>query len=217
MRKFGPSIEIAPKTQRPLPDKEIIWGSQDGGSNCFPAGIDVIQERKFSDNPAPLIAFGYAISNSLDRVWIVDEYLLMPEQRKGESSRDVSKKILGRTEKILEWLHTNLAASDIRFLTKHHTEVQASGVLKRFQDRAQEINSSGRRQMKCTIEVRTHITNNFDYIHDRFAIIDDELWHFGGTTGGFHASVTAASRGWSATEHGAIKFFEMAWNAGAKV
>ena len=215
MTRFGPSIEIAQKAQRPFPSKEIMWGSQDGGCNRFPARTENITERKFSDNPTPLLAFGRAISEALDRVWIVDEYLLMPDEKKGESDKEFRKKVLSRTEKILEWLHTNLVASDIRFLTKPHKEVEASGALERFQERAQEINdSSVRRPMECTIEVRTHLTKKFDYIHDRFAIIDDELWHFGGTAGGFHSSVSAASRGWRATDHGAIDFFEMAWNAG---
>ena len=49
-------------------------------------------------------------------------------------------------------------------------------------------------------------------VHDRFAIIDDELWHFGATVGGSHRSVTAYSRGWSAQATRAGEFFEEAWN-----
>lgn len=33
-------------------------------------------------------------------------------------------------------------------------------------------------------------------IHDRFAITDDELWHFGSTVGGVSGGLTALSRGW---------------------
>lgn len=33
-------------------------------------------------------------------------------------------------------------------------------------------------------------------IHDRFAVLDDEIWHFGGTVGGINAQLTAYSRGW---------------------
>ncbi|WP_413437135.1 hypothetical protein ACFDAU_11990 [Sulfuriferula sp. GW1] len=214
MSRFGPSLQIATQPQRPLPDKEILWGSQDGGCNRFPEK-DAISERRYSDNPMPLLAFGRAVSEALDRVWIVDEYLLMPDEKKGDSVEQVKHRVLRRIEKIVEWMQPELVASDIRFLTKHHAEVFEAGALERLQERAQEINArSARRPMKCTIEVRTHLTQKFNYIHDRFAIIDDELWHFGGTAGGFHASVSAASRGWRATDHGAIQFFEMAWNAG---
>lgn len=206
MKGFGPSIEIAPKVQRPFPGKEIFWGSQEGGCNRFPEK-DAIWNRKHSDNPAPLLAFGRAVSGAQERVWIVDEYLLMPDR--GDPKN--------RIEQILEWLPLWLAANDIRFLTKHHAEIDESE-LTQFQERAQEINnSSARRQMKCTIEARTHLTQkSCNFIHDRFAIIDDELWHFGGTVGGFQASVSAASRGWRASDHGAIDFFEMAWSAGER-
>lgn len=214
MSKFGPSIKIAPRPQRPLPEKEILWGSQDGGCNRFPEKREAITERKFSGDPAPLIAFGRAVSQALDRVWIVDEYLLMPDRKKGDSDRHVREKILSRIEKLLEWMHLEIAANDIRLLTKHHAEICGED-LARFEERANEINNySARRPLSCNIKVRTHLTTKFDFIHDRFAIIDDELWHFGGTVGGFHASVSAASRGWSASTHGAIDFFEMAWSAG---
>lgn len=33
-------------------------------------------------------------------------------------------------------------------------------------------------------------------IHDRFAVLDDEIWHFGGTICGIGHSLTAYSRGW---------------------
>lgn len=32
--------------------------------------------------------------------------------------------------------------------------------------------------------------------HDRFALLDNEIWHFGGTVGGVNAHLTAYSRGW---------------------
>jgi hypothetical protein len=38
--------------------------------------------------------------------------------------------------------------------------------------------------------------NDGKFIHDRFVMLDDELWHFGGTIGGFQPNLTAYSRGW---------------------
>jgi hypothetical protein len=47
--------------------------------------------------------------------------------------------------------------------------------------------------------------------HDRFAIVDHELWHFGATVGGSHRSLNAFSRGWDAAAHGAVEFFGEIW------
>ncbi len=33
-------------------------------------------------------------------------------------------------------------------------------------------------------------------VHDRFAIMDQEIWHFGAAVGGMHGSLSAYSRGW---------------------
>lgn len=206
MNKFPSKISTASRVEIPFPEKEIIWGSQEGGCNYFPRTIDAITERKFSNDPLPLQSFGQAVRKAQERVWIVDEYLFTPDKGK----------LNNRVEQILNWLQLDIVANDIRLLTKYHAEINSDS-LDRFTQRAQQINSHAvRRPVKCSIEVRTHLKQKFDYLHDRFAIIDDELWHFGGTVGGFHASVSAASRGWRASDHGAVDFFEMAWNAGDK-
>jgi hypothetical protein len=205
MRGFAPSIEIAPKVERPFPAKEILWGSQEGGQARFPTS-SVAYVRKYSNDPVPLQKFGKAVSDAQERVWVVDEYLLRPDS--GVPAR--------RIEQILTWLPLRLAASDIRLLTKYHQEV-AEDDLKKFQQHAQAINNhAARREKECRIEVRMHLTQSCNFIHDRFAIVDDELWHFGGTAGGFQATVSAASRGWRASDHGAIDFFEEIWCAGGR-
>lgn len=207
MKVFAPSIAIAPKVERSFPAKEILWGSQEGGQTRFPTST-AAWERKYSSEPVPLQKFARAMADAQERVWIVDEYLLMPDKGKGSPT--------DRVDKILTWLPLWLAASDIRLLTKRHQEVGEDD-LKKFPKRAREIsNHVVRREKECRIEVRTHLKRDCDFIHDRFAIVDDELWHFGGTAGGFHADVSAASRGWRAAEHGAIDFFEEIWNAGER-
>lgn len=206
MKGFALDISIAPKAERPFPAKKILWGSQGGGENRFPTSGEA-WGRKYSGNPAPLKEFGDAVAAAQERVWIVDEYLLIPDN--GNPTE--------RIDQILKWLPFWLAASDIRLLTKQHQEVDEAD-LKKFQKRAQEIsNHAARREKECSIDVRTHLTHqNCNFMHDRFAIIDDELWHFGGTAGGFQSTVSAASRGWRAADHGAISFFEEIWNAGER-
>jgi hypothetical protein len=216
MSRFAPAIKVSETIQRPIPEKEILWGSQGGGCNRFPLNRETINERRFADDPMHLQAFGRAVSDAQARVWIVDEYLLMPDTKTSDNTEKVKQKIHSRIATILHWFPLQLVASDIRFLTKHHAEIEACE-LEKFQKHAQDINNySVRRKTQCNIEVRTHLTQKFDFIHDRFAIIDDELWHFGATVGGFHAKVSAASRGWRASDHGAIEFFKMAWDTGVK-
>lgn len=54
-------------------------------------------------------------------------------------------------------------------------------------------------------------TDRFPFLHDRFAIIDEGLWHFGATVGGGYPRLTAVSGPWSATATRAVPFFEECW------
>lgn len=200
MRKFGSGPKIQEAIE-PL-KAEILWGGESGGSPYFPNDFGTIHARRHSNDPKPMNAFRNAFRNAAHRVWVVDEYFLAPDNNRSPD---------GRICTILEWLHDGLIASDIRILTKKHDEISEE-MLEFFQMREAEINHARIRQpMKCSIQLSTNLKTNFDYIHDRFAIVDDELWHFGATVGGFHASVNAASRGWSAIDSGAIEFFELVW------
>lgn len=51
----------------------------------------------------------------------------------------------------------------------------------------------------------------FPFLHDRFAIVDAGLWHFGSTVGGGFCGLTAASGPWPATDTRAIDFFDECW------
>jgi hypothetical protein len=212
MKTFSSPINVPKPVARPLPDKAILWGSEQGGAERFPAAMHEIMQRRHAEDPVPMKAFGKAASMALDRVWIVDEYFFMPGKHKYFS---VKETIDARIVRILDWLPSTLQANDVRILTKKHAEV-GSGVLDLLAARAREINNTRTRgTIQCSIQIRDHLRKDADYIHDRFAIVDNELWHFGGTVGGFQASVSAASRGWNATELGASDFFEMAWDLGA--
>lgn len=212
MKGFGFAIKTEAKPERPIPDKAILWAMQtgygklsNGDNNCFPE-IQAITARNSSDQPNPLATFGDAVSQAEERIWIIDEQIFKPDKGSLED----------RINQILQWLPNQLAANDIRILTKSYPTQDE--LAKQFADHANKINrSSSRRAGQCVIEVRFTLNQFFDYIHDRFAIIDDELWHFGATVGGFHSKVSAATRGWRASDHGAEEFFELAWNAKSKI
>ena len=54
---------------------------------------------------------------------------------------------------------------------------------------------------------------SFPFLHDRFAVVDSDLWHFGSNVGGGHPGLTAASGPWSATAARAVEFFEECWSS----
>lgn len=65
-----------------------------------------------------------------------------------------------------------------------------------------------------SIELRQTLNKKkFPFLHDRFAVLDDELWHFGATVGGLHKGLNAYSRGWSASAHRFMDMFDEAWKA----
>jgi hypothetical protein len=105
-------------------------------------------------------------------------------------------------------------ANDIRFLTNAHEDrAQQDAIQKQFNERIAAINRGApRRAGAATIEIRFSLGRKFPYVHDRFAIIDSELWHFGATVGGLHSLVNAATRGWDAQAHDAVRFFDDAWD-----
>ncbi len=45
------------------------------------------------------------------------------------------------------------------------------------------------------------------HIHDRFAIMDGEIWHCGAAVGGMHGSLNALSRGWLDKDNQLYEFF----------
>lgn len=182
---------------------KIIWGDEYGGSNCFPKDIASIHSRKYMKAPKPFDEFAKAVSTAVERVWVIDPYFLIPDHGNDCDSRIIN---------ILDWLPLRLEANDIRILTKKHKEIDDE-LLGLFQIKADDINKyQTHREKECTIQICTSLEEKFNFIHDRFAIIDNDLWHFGATVGGFHTSINAASHGWNAVAVGAITFFEMVWD-----
>ncbi len=203
MTRFSSKFSLPPKPPRTSLRTEILWGCESGNSRHFPIDVQAIHARRYSLDPSPMNAFRDAVMRAVERVWVVDEYFLVSVN---------GARADARIRRILEWLHDGLVASDIRILTKKNQEV-TEDMLRLFEDREAQVNASqARRSKQCCIQVCTRLTERFNFMHDRFAIVDDELWHFGATVGGFHTSVNAASRGWDAVDSGAITFFELAWN-----
>jgi hypothetical protein len=192
---------------RPAREKEILWPNPWGlaDDRIFPE-LEGIKARRSSKRLQPLVSFIQAAAEARERIWLLDDYLLKPS---GES--DVTK-----LDQVLAWFPEGTNANDIRLLTKSAGEAVDKSVKSSFDERTKLINSFSRNGL-CKIEIRFTLQQNFPFVHDRFGIIDDELWHFGAAAGGLHHLVNATSRGWSATDHGAVEFFCLAWDHEEKV
>lgn len=212
----NPAPKINTSKQVSRLEKQILWPAQkefgnlsNGDLSKFPK-MEAIVSRKHAISVDPLQTFWASFSSAQKRIWIIDPYFFEPENNKGNRQ--------DRIKFVIDKLHENLDAYDIRIVTKSHNTIENKNIdedlLNQFKEHAQLLNEiKAQGQEICKIDFKFNLTTNFDYIHDRFAIIDDELWHFGATVGGFHSLVSAASRGWDAEEHGAIDFFNLVWSA----
>lgn len=205
-----PLVDATAPVRRPYPEPRILWptfhGHGDGGgsdSGRFPR-LNAIKARLGACQPEALSAFVEAARMARDRILVLDEFLFDPEKDDDEKLRQ------RRCKQILSWLPYHLIANDVRFLTKEcagQWEIQ-----KLFNGHVAVINRySPRRLGRANIEIRFSLKRTFPYVHDRFAVIDSELWHFGATVGGLHRQVNAATRGWDAEAHDAVRFFNEAW------
>ena len=160
---------------------------------------DAIMARYGVDDVRVVKEFEKAISTA-QRVWIIDKHLFSEDGKKPVHGR--------RIKKVVNWFLTSQIQT-IRILTGRHDD-QAE-IEKEFEG-LEAFVTDDRAKIDTPLKVEISFAlKDFDYIHDRFAIIDDELWHFGATVGGFHRDVNAASRGWSAETHKAVQFFDTAW------
>lgn len=55
--------------------------------------------------------------------------------------------------------------------------------------------------------IKIYKVKNADWFHDRFAIMDQEIWHCGSTPGGIERCLNALSRGWYDRDNRLRKFF----------
>lgn len=205
-------VNVTAPVTRPYPEPQILWptfpgygdDSRSSDSCAFPS-LPAIKARRAARPAEVLTAFVEAAWMAQDRILILDDFLFKPQE--GQS-------LQSRYDQILFWLPDILVANDIRVLTNSHEDpAEQDAIQKLFNEHVATINQHNpRRAGAARIEIRFSLGRRFPYVHDRFAIIDDELWHFGATVGGLHSLVNAATRGWNAETHDAVRFFKDAWD-----
>ncbi len=216
MKSSAARTQVVP-AQLPLPnqpgDKAISWPSTEFSAihgvwrrkdrSAFPSEEHIeTRRREASSTPSRVgdaalcsVDFVKAAHDAQLRIWILDP------------------KFSTDDEGILEIIAEHTEATDIRILSEAHDEAERrkiNGVASFIQDSA-----NGRAPPPLrTISVRwlpRMDKDVFPFLHDRFAIVDDELWHFGATVGGGHKSLNAFTRGWHARDTGAIEFYNHLW------
>ena len=100
-------------------------------------------------------------------------------------------------------------ASDVRLLTGSVCERELE---RNRSELEQRINSRRSDNQRVAVRWSTELPKNrYPFLHDRFAVVDSALWHFGATVGGGHPGLNAVSGPWSAEETRAVEFFEECW------
>ena len=119
-------------------------------------------------------------------ITIIDKYL---------SEKELSKIL----EIIEHWRKKNLLNTQIEKFTIYLYEPRLDDNIKTSYKKIKEIICN-------KFKIYSTQKKQDDLIHDRFAILDEETFHFGGTVGGYQKGFTAFSCGWS--NKGIMKLFE---------
>ena len=97
-------------------------------------------------------------------------------------------------------------ASDVRLLTGSVNDLEKMRINLEMRVNLRRNNQQVNVQWRATLD-----RNSYPFLHDRFAVVDDALWHFGATVGGGHPGLNAASGPWPAEETRAVDFFHECW------
>lgn len=193
-----PSVTFEPMRQ--------LWTRSDHRRVPDRFHIDMRRREIMSNGREPsdllaLEAFIDAMAAAEKQIWILDPKF-------DTSQAGILEAVVGTTD-----------ATDIRLLTETHgadERMRITSVAAELTNLAN--NRSPRPPARITVEWRPVLDkNNYPFLHDRFAIVDRELWHFGATVGGGHHGLNAASRGWDAIGTRAITFFQELWNEASDV
>ena len=193
-----------PVQQPPEPSgkPQLIWSSIKYGQGIeshdafrFP-DISSIRSRHTAGHNGTvlkLLAFEEAVCGAIDHILVLDPHF----DEKGA-------KVLGPALEHSQVLKVHLLTG------RGDVDQTLRKQLRKDMMRYCNMNRSGDRRVEVQWDAILD-KSHFPFLHDRFAIIDGAVWHFGSTVGGGHKGLTAASGPWSATETRAMEFFEECW------
>jgi len=165
----------------------------------FPTWEEENNRRAVGEFGAWSPEFMLALRGARDRIWVIDAFLFKNSTRTNNKFFEIVEKELFET-----------TAQDIRFIAEgkdgHQDQIAEFRILQNLRREPPQI-----RPFTIDVQLCRGGKSAMQMPHDRFAIIDDELWHWGANVGGTHHDVNAYSRGWSAQETGADKYFVRLW------
>lgn len=171
----------------------------DGSLEEFPRRYEL--QRLREPNPrAYLHVFAGAVSRATERLWVLDLHY-HPHGHAGI-------------------VHALRAAQvkDVRILSERVPPAQDKTALLEELLAAREMAWAEGRPDRRPVEAQGRLEwrdrldkEHYPYPHDRFVVVDEQLWHFGFAAGGSGRCLSAASGPWSAAAQGAFDFFEEVW------
>ena len=196
----------APARRSPEPSDgpQLLWPSirygseiEDVDASFFPALEHVVGRYAAGKNEMTLklVAFEIAVMKSTVRVLVLDPHF-------DESGARVLGPALSSSQ-----------ASDVRLLTSS-SDIDRNARARLEEGFTRYRNLNHHRPERIEVRWNAKLDKyKFPFLHDRFAIVDGDLWHFGSTVGGSHPGLTAASGPWSTSETRAVEFFEECWRS----
>lgn len=178
---------------------ELHFAGPDGGSRRFPEPWELRRLGDKSSGKARLAEFIERAREARERLWILDPHFL-------DYGLEGAKLILERSK-----------ISDVRFITEP--------MRKDFNKHKSEMDSTIRKAWRIGYPdgAQVHIGTMFvwrdrlqragvyPFAHDRFVILDDQLWHFGFAACGSSNHLSAATGPWDAETTGAANFYSRLW------
>jgi hypothetical protein len=195
-----PQIDFADGARAGVP--QIVWptmlraesGYVEGDAKRFPNVDEYYARRALGIGGAMSAEFRSAVRLARDRIWVLDDYLFADSKS---------------AERLITAL-LDTAAMDIKLATSEKAGAKEwARCLRDLLPDFQRRNPATRIQVSLNLR-KTELRNMVD-VHDRFAVIDDVLWHCGATIGGLHHEINAMTFGWSAHETKAFEFFDRLW------
>jgi len=167
---------------------------EEGDLERFPDEHSYRERNRLGMGGAMSRAFRDAVRLANQRVWLLDEQLLRDDNSVG----------------LLVQLLRDTNATDIIIVTASKAgALERAGWLKALEKELQDRKRRAPPRIRISLDLnRADVAQ----IHDRFAVIDDVLWHCGATVGGLHRDINAMTFGWSAHTTHAIGFFTRLFN-----
>jgi hypothetical protein len=199
-----PKIDIAEgeRADPGISGPQIVWptmllgarGYEEGDAKRFPNSDEYHARRKLGVGGAMSTEFRLAIRQARDRIWVLDDHLFANDKS---------------VQRLIDALF-DTAATDIKLATSDKTGAKEwAQYLKALGPDFQKRNPATRIQVSLNLR-KMELRDMVD-VHDRFAVIDDVLWHCGATIGGLHDAINAMTFGWSVRETKAVEFFDRLW------